>query len=524
MKKIVYQVYPLSFKDHTNNGKGDLKGVIEKLDYISDLGVDYLWLTPFFKTPFRDNGYDVADYYNVDQSFGTNQDLLDLIKQAKEKNIKIMLDMVFNHTSTEHKWFKGWLSGEPEYKDFYISKYSKGTPPTNWQSKFGGSAWKEYKPSNWYLHLFDETQADLNWENKQVREKIFEVIKYYISIGIKGFRFDVINLISKDKFVDDNQGDGRKYYTDGPRAHEFIQELSSNFPKDIDFLTVGELSSTTLKDTIKYANKDRTELDSVFTFHHLKVDYDGLNKFIDKKPDIKKLYDISKQWFVNVDNEGSKMATFLNNHDQPRSVSRFIDKKYRIPGAKMLFAFTSCMPGIPYIYQGEEIGMENVDFTNPDDFRDIETINYLKANNYSYIPEGVKQKSRDNSRTPMQWDSSQNAGFSRVKPWINVNDNYKEINVEDSLKDKKSILNFYKEHIKFLKENDVQLLGKIEFEEYFENVICYLRIFKGKKQRCIFSFSNKNTKFKFEGRVIKSNYEEIKENELLPYQFIILED
>ena len=524
MKKIVYQIYPLSFKDTTGNGKGDLNGITSKLEYLQSLGVDYLWLTPFFKTPFKDNGYDVSDYYNVDQIFGTNEDLKTLIKKAKEKGLKIMLDMVFNHTSTEHIWFKEWMNGNPKFKDFYISKYSKGKPPTNWISKFGGSVWKEYKPNHWFLHLFDETQADLNWENKKVRESLFKIIKYYIDLGIKGFRFDVINLISKNEYKDDLQSDGRKFYTDGINVHKYIKELSSKFPNDIDFLTVGELSSTTVKDTIEYANNKKTELDSVFTFHHLKVDYDGLNKFIDKKPDIKQLHKIMKEWFTKVSDAGSKMATFLNNHDQPRSVSRFINKEYRIQGAKMLFAFTSSLPGIPYIYQGEEIGMENVDFKNQEDFRDVETLNYFKNNNLKNIPNGILQKSRDNSRTPMQWDDSKNAGFTLGKPWINVNGNYKNINVEKEEKEKNSILNFYKKYINFIKNNEIQINGKVVFDNYQENIISYSRIYKNKKQRCIFSFSKKIEYINFSKKILWTNYNKIIQGQLQPYQFVILEE
>ncbi len=523
MKKIVYEIYPLSFKDTTGNGRGDLQGVISKLGYLKKLGVDYLWLTPIFKTPFKDNGYDIADYYQVDKSFGNNEDLKELIQKADKYDLKIMLDMVFNHTSIEHHWFKGWINNQPEYKDFYISRYSEGKPPTNWISKFGGSAWKEYKPNNWYLHLFDETQADLNWDNPRVRREVAKVVKHFIELGVKGFRFDVINLISKTEFKDDLEGDGRKYYTDGKNAHKYIRELSSNFPDDVEFLTVGELSSTTVEDTIQYANENRTELDSVFTFHHLKVDYDGLNKFVDKKPDIKKLHSIMKTWFENIDSAGSKMATFLNNHDQPRSVSRFIEKEYRVLGAKMLFAFTSSLPGIPYIFQGEEIGMENVDFEKQSDFKDVETLNYFKINKIKDIPNGVYQKSRDNSRTPMQWDASPNSGFTDGEPWIKVNNNYKLINVEREIKDKNSIFNFYKGYIEFIKNDPIQINGGVKFHEFKNDVISYSRLYKGKEQKCMFSFSSKTQKIKTDGKVLWNNYEEFNNGELKPYQLLIME-
>lgn len=523
MSKFVYQIYPLSFKDSDGKGTGDIKGIISKIDYIKSLGVDYIWLTPVFKTLFKDNGYDIVDYYNVDPKFGTNKDLENLIHIAKEKKLGVMLDMVFNHTSTDCEWFKKWINGDEEYKDFYISKYSEGKAPTNWVSKFGGSAWKEYKPNNWYLHLFDETQADLNWENPKVREKLKDVVRHYIKLGVKGFRFDVINLISKGQYLDDYEGDGRKFYTDGPRVHEFIQEISKEFPNEAEFLTVGELSSTSIENTIKYANKERTELHSAFTFHHLKVDYDGLDKFIDKKPDIKKLNDIFALWSTSINAAGSTMANFFNNHDQPRSISRFVDQNYWKEGAKMLFALTSSMPGITYLFQGEEIGMTNPGFNKPEEYKDVETLNYFKAKKLSIASEGIKQKSRDNSRTPVQWNSDKNAGFTTGTPWIGIPENYKFINVEAEEKDGTSILHFYREFIQFAKQNTIFEKGTIKWLPYKENLLSFEREFDGRKLRFYFSFANKDLLLEFnKNKVIKSNCA-VFENKLQPYQFIIEE-
>ncbi|AAT27549.1 alpha,alpha-phosphotrehalase [[Mycoplasma] mobile] len=520
-KKIVYQIYPSSFKDSKGTGRGDIKGIIEKLDYIKDLGVDYLWLSPIFKSPLKDNGYDVSDYLSINTLFGDLEDLKSLIKKAKEKNLKVMLDMVFNHTSTEHEWFKKWINNDPEYKDFYISKKSVGKPPTNWVSKFGGSAWKEYKKNNWYLHLFDETQADLNWENEKVKEKIKEVIRFYINLGVKGFRFDVINLISKSNFNED-ETDGRKFYTDGKKVEDYLQELRNEFPKEGDFLTVGELSSTTMQKASIYSNLDKKRLDSAFTFHHLKIDYDEKGKFIYKKPDIKKLNEIFDTSFTETQKLNGYLAVFLNNHDQPRAVSRFIDEEFHNVGAKMLGMLTLSLPGDTYIYQGEEIGMKNPNFENKEDYKDVETLNYFKELKLEKANDGIKQKSRDNSRTPMQWNSEKNSGFSMVKPWINVAPSYKEINVEKQENDPNSILSFYRKMVKVSKSDKVFANGNITFLPYKENLIQFTRTYKNKTYYFIFSFSNKKISLDSKSNIIilYSNYE-YEKNIIKPYQFIV---
>ncbi|KXZ40689.1 trehalose-6-phosphate hydrolase [Alkalithermobacter thermoalcaliphilus JW-YL-7 = DSM 7308] len=505
-KSVVYQIYPKSFKDSNKDGIGDLKGVTQKLDYLKNLGVDYIWLTPFYISPQRDNGYDVADYYNIDPRFGTMEDFEEMVKKANELGIDIMLDMVFNHTSTEHEWFKKALSGDEKYKNYYIFKKPKdGKEPTNWISKFGGSAWEYVKEfDEYYLHLFDKTQADLNWKNEDVRNEVYDIVNFWIKKGVKGFRLDVINLISKpDEFIDDNEGDGRRFYTDGPYIHEYLKELNKNtFGKYEDIITVGEMSSTTIDNCIKYSNPDEKELSMVFNFHHLKVDYKDGDKWTLMDFDFKKLKEIFNTWQTQMQKGNGWSAVFWCNHDQPRIVSRFgDDKKYHKESAKMLGTCIHMLRGTPYIYQGEEFGMTNAYFDEIDKYKDVESINYydiLKENN---IPEEeiikiLQAKSRDNSRTPMQWDSSSNAGFTEKEPWISVCKNYKEINAENALKDTDSIFYHYKRLIQLRKEYDVVAYGdfKMILEDH-EDIFAYIREYNNEKLLVINNFYGKETKF-----------------------------
>ena len=488
--KVVYQIYPKSFQDSNGDGFGDLKGVTQRLDYLQKLGVDYLWLTPFFISPQNDNGYDVADYRKIDPRYGTMEDLEELIREADARKIGLMLDMVFNHTSTEHIWFQKALEGDEKYQNYYIFK--EGTPdkiPTNWESKFGGPAW-EYVPSlgKWYLHLYDVTQADLNWENPEVREELKEVIRFWKKKGIKGFRFDVINVISKpEKFEDDLDGDGRRFYTDGRHVHEFLKELVAD--TDIaDMVTVGEMSSTSLENCIRYSNPDEKELSMCFNFHHLKVDYKDGKKWELMPADLKQLKHLFKTWQEGMQEAHGWNALFWCNHDQPRIVSRLGNEtKYWKESAKMLAALVHFMQGTPYIYQGEELGMTNAHFTTIEEYRDVESLNY-----YQILLENGKseeealhilsERSRDNSRTPMQWSAEKNAGFSQAEPWIEVQKNYKTINTEAEEKETDSILNFYKKLIQLRKEMPVIANGTIQFlEEEIEGVIGYARELEGTK-------------------------------------------
>lgn len=415
-------------------------------------------LLHFFVSPQNDNGYDVADYYNIDPIYGTMDDLENLIKEAKKRNIGIMLDMVFNHTSIENEWFKKALKGDEYYKDFYIFKNSKEdkSAPTNWESKFGGNAWEFVEEFNqYYLHLFDKTQADLNWENPNVRKELKNILKFWIDKGIKGFRFDVVNLISKpEKYEDDLQGDGRRFYTDGKKVHQYLKEMCEESGiLENDMLTVGEMSSTTIENCVKYSNPDEKELSMCFNFHHLKVDYKNQNKWMLQDCDFIKLKKILNEWQIGMQKGNGWNALFWCNHDQPRIISRFgDDKKYYKESAKMLATMIYLLRGTPYIYQGEEIGMTNACFTNIKQYVDVESLNYFDILKSKGMKDGeiyniLQERSRDNSRTPMQWNNSKNAGFSESKSWIEVINNYRNINVENSLKDKDSIFYYYKKLI-----------------------------------------------------------------------------
>ena len=500
-KKVVYQIYPKSFKDTNGTGTGDLKGVIEKLDYLQTLGVDYIWLTPFYVSPQNDNGYDVADYYNIDPSYGTMEDVENLIAEAKKRNIYLMMDMVFNHVSTEHIWFKKAMAGEEKYLNYFFFKQGKANnqPPTNCNSKFGGPAW-EYveKFDKWYLHLFDKTQADLNWENPEVREEVKNIVRFWMEKGVKGFRFDVINLISKAGFEDDFSvdGDGRSFYTDGPRIHEFLQELArDSFAKDKDIITVGEMSSTTMENCYKYAGEKTGELSMVFTFHHLKVDFMGNEKWVLVPTDFMKLKQLIFDWQINMEKNNAWNAVFWCNHDQPRVISRFgSDDKYHKESGKMLATLIHCLRGTPYIYQGEEIGMTNPHFKSIEQYRDVESLNHYQI----LQDKGMTKEqalmildvhSRDNSRTPMQWDDSINAGFTTGTPWIQTADNYTKINVKNSLEDKDSIFYYYQKLIQLRKNYDVIAYGDIKpLLREDKRVFAYERNYKGQKLIVICNF------------------------------------
>ena len=540
--KVIYQIYPKSFKDSNGDGIGDLRGVAEKLDYLKDLGVDYLWLTPFFVSPQRDNGYDVADYRNIDPMFGTMEDLDNLIAEGEKRNIGLMFDMVFNHTSTSHEWFRRALAGEKKYQDYYIFKEgAPDQPPTNWQSKFGGSAW-EYVSSlgKWYLHLFDVTQADLNWKNPEVREELKEVIRFWKAKGVKGFRFDVVNLISKPEiWEDDFEGDGRKFYTDGPYVHEYLKELVRDTGIE-DYVTVGEMSSTTLEHCIRYSGAEEKELYMCFNFHHLKVDYKDGNKWELMEPDYMELKVIFEKWQMGMQRGNAWNALFWCNHDQPRIVSRFGNEgEYWKESAKMLAGMIHLMRGTPYIYQGEEIGMTNPHYTSIEQYADVESRNYYEillneGKTKEEALEILAARSRDNSRTPMQWTDERYCGFSDTKPWIPVSDNFEKINVKKQKQDRDSILEFYKKLIMLRKEKEVIARGNIEFMEV-ENagVLAYTRCLDKQKLLVCCNFRDVESQMEFtqewkSGRKILGNYEENHKNNykvltLRPYEIIVLE-
>ncbi|WP_311487297.1 alpha,alpha-phosphotrehalase [uncultured Anaerococcus sp.] len=534
--KVIYQIYPKSFKDTSGNGVGDLRGIIKKLDYLEKLGVDYLWITPFFKSPQNDNGYDIADYYEIDPDYGTMADLEELIQKAKIRNIYLMLDMVFNHTSTDHEWFKKALAGDEYYKDFYFFRKNEGNLPTNWISKFGGPAW-EYVESldEYYLHLYDKTQADLNWENPNVKKELFKILNFWLEKGIKGFRFDVINVISKDEFTDDFEGDGRRFYTDGKKVLEYLQELNENsFGNYEDVITVGEMSSTSIENCIKYTKPENKALDMAFNFHHLKVDYKDGEKWSDMPVDFEAFKDLLEDWQVGMEKGNGWNALFLNCHDQPRSVSRFgDDEKYLKESAKMLATIIHMQEGTPYIYQGEEIGMTNNYFEDINDYRDVETINYYHIMRKNGMREEemkriIQDKSRDNARSPMQWAKS--GGFTSGKAWIKENPNKEEINVEDNLSDPDSIFYYYQKLIQVRK--NYKVISRGTYERVLKDnsdLYAFKRKYNNEEALVINNLTgrelNINVKEIEEYEILISNIEinKLEENlNLKPYQALVL--
>ncbi|WP_100333772.1 alpha,alpha-phosphotrehalase [Bacillus alkalisoli] len=549
-KSVVYQIYPKSFNDTSGNGVGDIQGIIEKLDYLKELGVDVIWLTPVYKSPQRDNGYDISDYFSIHEEYGTMDDFEQLLHEAHNREIKVIMDIVVNHTSTEHEWFQqAKQSHDSPYRNYYIWKDSKtdGSEPTNWESKFGGNAWEyDEKTGQWYLHLFDVTQADLNWENEELREKLYEMMTYWFEKGVDGFRLDVINLISKDQsFPDDDgsvpPGDGRKFYTDGPRVHELMQEMNKKVFSKYDSMTVGEMSSTTIDHCIKYTRPDRNELSMTFNFHHLKVDYPGGDKWTVADFDFLQLKDILSTWQEEMYKGDGWNALFWCNHDQPRIVSRYgDDKKHHIESAKMLATSMHLMRGTPYIYQGEEFGMTNPGYVKLSDYRDVESLNIFKIKTEAGMSEEevleiLRHKSRDNSRTPVQWNGEKHAGFTTHEPWIPVASNYKEINAEEALKNHDSIFYHYKELIRLRKEYDIITTGDFELilKDHRE-IFAYIRNGENEKLIVINNYYGKETQFTLPSNVeigshkvnvLLSNYNDsttnINQFTLRPYESVV---
>ena len=461
-KKVVYQIYPRSFKDSNGDGFGDLRGVIEKVPYLGKLGVDMIWLNPFYVSPQNDNGYDIADYTAIDPRFGTMEDFEELVAEAKKYGIGIMLDMVLNHTSTEHEWFQKALAGDEKYMKYYYLRPGKadGSLPTNWESKFGGPAWQPFGDTDlYYMNLYDKTQADLDWHNPEVREELYKVVNFWKEKGVTGFRFDVINVIGKDEVLVDSENPTQEktLYTDTPIVHDYLKGLNqATFGSDPEIMTVGEMSATTIENCILYTRPDREELSMAFSFHHLKVDYKDGDKWANQPFDFIELKRIMNDWQVRMDEGGGCNALFWNNHDQPRALTRFCDdKNYRVEAAKMLGQTIHMMKGVPYIYMGEEIGMTDPGFDSIDHYKDIESHNAYqmlldKGLSEEEAMEVIKVKSRDNSRTPIQWDDSANAGFTTGKPWLEVASNYKRVNVKEEL-ESGSIFDYYRELIRLRK-------------------------------------------------------------------------
>ncbi|API88316.1 alpha,alpha-phosphotrehalase [Marinilactibacillus sp. 15R] len=490
--KVIYQIYPKSFKDTDGNGVGDLRGIIEKLPYLEDLGVDMLWLNPFYKSPQNDNGYDVADYTSIDPLFGSWADFDTLVQEAEKRGITLMLDMVLNHTSTEHEWFQKALSGDKKYQDYYILREAQpdGSLPTNWKSKFGGPAWSKFADTDlYYLHLYDKTQADLNWRNPDMRKELYEVVNFWLEKGVKGLRFDVINVIGKAEVLEDAvDGVGKSHYTDTPIVHDYIKELSQEtFGKCDDVITVGEMSSTTVKNGIRYSTPESNELSMIFSFHHLKVDYKDGEKWTKTPFDFIELKRLLDEWQRGMDEGDGWNAVFWNNHDQPRANSRFGDvENYPIETSTMLAQTIHLLRGTPYIYQGEEIGMTNPNYNQIEDYVDIETHNAYKELKEKGLAENeimeiIQEKSRDNSRTPMQWNKEKNAGFSSGEPWLKVSENFTELNTENEIVSKQ-IRDYYKKLIQLRKEYPIIQEGSYEpFELGHQSVFGYIRKYEDKK-------------------------------------------
>ncbi|WP_433939572.1 alpha,alpha-phosphotrehalase [Paenibacillus lautus] len=507
----VYQVYPKSFNDTTGRGTGDIRGLMEKLDYIKGLGIDIVWLQPVYVSPQNDNGYDVADYCSIDPAYGTMDDFDELVAELKKRDMHLMIDIVVNHSSTEHRWFKEAISSRDNpYRDYYIWRdpAEDGGPPNNWQSKFGGPAWQyDEGTRQYYLTLFDKTQADLNWENEKVRAEVVDILTFWADKGVSGFRMDVINLISKDPAYPDDDGsvapgDGRRFYTDGPRVHEYIKELNEKVFKPYNLVTVGEMSSTTLEHCIRYSNPKENEFSMTFNFHHLKVDYPNGQKWELKPYDFEELKRVLSDWQIGMQKGGGWNALFWNNHDQPRALTRFTnDGEYRSESAKMLATTLHGLQGTPYVYQGEEIGMPDPKWNDISEFRDVESLNmYTILQEQGKTPEEaahiVRVRSRDNSRLPMLWNDGDQAGFTTGTPWIKIDERYPLINAQAEVEDPQSIYHHYRKLIEMRKNLPVMTDGEyVRLDEGHPEIYAYARTNKEQTLVVISNFSDRGVSF-----------------------------
>ena len=532
--KVVYQIYPKSFKDTTGNGIGDFQGIIEKIPYLKELGVDMVWLNPFYPSPQRDNGYDISDYTAVNPLFGTMSDFEEMVQVGIEYGIDFMLDMVLNHCSTEHEWFQKALAGDPYYQDFFFLR----DEPTDWLSKFGGSAWAPFGTTDkYYLHLFDVTQADLNWRNPHVREELFKVVNFWRNKGVRGVRFDVINLIGKDEVLENcSENDGKPAYTDKPIVHDYLHMLNeATFGQADSFITVGEMSATTIENCILYTDPARHELSMAVNFHHLKVDYENGQKWSLKKFDFKELKRLFHTWGKEMSDHDGWSALFWNNHDQPRALNRFVDvQHFRNEGATMLAASIHLSRGTPYIYMGEEIGMVDPDYDSMADYVDVESINaYQMLLDQGKTPEEafaiIQAKSRDNSRTPMQWGDSANAGFTTGTPWLKAGKSYPEINVENEMQG--PIFTFYQKLIALRKE--LPIIAEGTYQPAYEDsqqVYAFERQLGDKKLLVLNNFYPDSISIDIlpeyqNGEVLLSNYEEAQTAEVVtlrPYESLAI--
>ena len=508
-ESVVYQIYPKSFKDSNGDGVGDIRGIIQKLDYLKELGVNVLWISPMLESPQDDNGYDISDYRRIYKEYGTMEDYEELLSEAHKRDIRILMDLVVNHTSDEHNWFiESRKSKDNPYRDYYIWKDPvNGKEPNNWGGVFGGSAWEyDAQTQMYYLHLFSKKQPDLNWENEKVRQEVYDMMTFWCEKGIDGFRMDVISMISKDQAFPDGKmnnslyGDFGPYCVHGPRIHEFLQEMNREVLSRYDIMTVGETSGVTIEEAQKYAGEAGKELNMVFQFEHVDNGSGDYGKWTTEKYDFKEFKRIMIKWQEELQGKAWN-SLFLGNHDQPRSVSRFGNDNpaYRETSAKMLATCLHMMQGTPYVYQGEELGMTNVYFDKLEDYRDIESINFFTELTESglmtpeYMMKCLMLRSRDNARTTMQWDDSEQAGFTDGESWIKVNPNYKEINAAQQLKDPNSIFHYYQKLISLRKEKDIIVYG--EFEPLYrddEQIFAYTRKLDQEKLLTVCNFTDKD--------------------------------
>ena len=535
---VIYQIYPRSFCDSNNDGMGDIKGIISKLDYLKDLGVNCVWLSPVYDSPQEDNGYDISDYRNIYPPFGTMEDFKTMLLEMHKRGIRLIMDLVVNHTSSEHKWFKEALKDPSSpYRDYYyFKKGKKGKAPNNWTGFFGGSVWEkvENEEDMYYLHLFAKGQPDLNWENVKVREEVKDILKFYLDMGVDGFRCDVITLISKKQDFKSRRPKialtGGDAYINGPRLHEYLHELNKDVISKYDAMTVGETVLSSLEDVKLLAGEEREELSMVFNFDHTDVDNDLGVKWLYRPFKLKRWKKTFRKWQNGLHNI-SWNSLFIENHDQRRCVGRFntSDKELRVESAKMLATTYFLMQGTPFIYQGQELGMTSGDFKTIDDFKDVETHNMYKLKNDVKILAPILNKSlfmcsRDNARTPFQWDKSEYAGFSKCKPWIKVNANKEYINAEDEIADEDSVLNYYKKLIAFRKGNKVIKEGEyIDLLPRDRNIFMYKRKSEVGEVIVLSSFSKDKVKFKrndlLEGyELVLTNYKENEKDYLKPYE------
>lgn len=522
-ESVVYQIYPRSFMDSNSDGIGDLRGIISKLDYLQKLGIDVIWLSPVYESPNDDNGYDISNYRKIMDEFGTMEDWDKLLSEMHKRNMKLMMDLVVNHTSDEHNWFvESRKSKDNPYRDYYIWRPAKdGKEPNNWGAAFSGSAWQyDEATDEYYLHLFSKKQPDLNWENEVVRKDVYEMMEFWLEKGIDGFRMDVINFISKTEGLpavetkEEGYVSGHQYFMNGPNIHTYLHEMNQKVLSKYDIMTVGEMPGVTTEEARLYTAEDRQELQMVFQFEHMDLDSGEGGKWDVKPCSLVTLKQNLTKWQKALEQTGWN-SLYWNNHDQPRVVSRFgDDTTYRIESAKMLATVLHMMKGTPYIYQGEEIGMTNVHFDSIDEYRDIETLNMYRekvielGEDEEKVMQSIYIKGRDNARTPMQWNANEHAGFTTGEPWIGLNPNYKEINVEQALQDQESIFYYYKKLIELRKKHEMIVYGTYDLilEEH-PSIFAYVRTWRDEKLLVIANFTSDESVFELPEEIMYGDIE-----------------